>query len=56
MGRKKQMIANMIVGREMRINKSLQERKEKEKEEKQKISEEEHKKRIEMLKQMGILK
>ncbi|MFH0831719.1 MAG: hypothetical protein V1886_02525 [archaeon] len=54
MGRKKQMIANMIAGRGMRINKALQERKEKEKE--QEISEEEHQKRLNLLKEAGVLK
>ncbi|MFH1248765.1 MAG: hypothetical protein V1660_01290 [archaeon] len=54
MGRKKQMVANMIAGRQMKVTKSLQERKEKEKA--QEVSDEEHKKRVELLKAMGILK
>ena len=56
MGRKKQMIANMIAGRGMRINKALQERKEKEKDGGKEISEEEHQKRLNLLKEAGILR
>jgi len=52
MGRKKQMIANIIRGREIRVNKAIQDQREKEKG--KEISEEEHQKRLNLLKEIGV--
>ncbi|MBS3090172.1 hypothetical protein J4433_00190 [Candidatus Pacearchaeota archaeon] len=54
MGRKKQMIANIIRGREIRVNKAIQDQREKEKG--KEISEEEHQKRLNLLKEIGVIK
>ncbi len=54
MGRKKQMIANIIQGRESKASRYLQERKKKDKLAEEKISEEENKKRLAILEAAGI--
>lgn len=54
MGRKKQMIANIIRGRQIRLNKSIQEQRNKEKEQEKETTEEEHQKRVKLLQEIGI--
>ena len=54
MGRKKQMVAHIINNRRARLSKMDKEMRDSDKE--KEISEEEHKKRLRLLKEMGILK
>jgi len=54
MGRKKQMIANLIRSRQSKVSEELKERNDGK--EKSQISEEEHQRKIKMLKELGLIK
>jgi hypothetical protein len=56
MGRKKQMVKQMIDNRRSAETDLIKQQREKDKEKEKSISEEEHKKRLETLKNLGLLK
>lgn len=56
MGRKKQMVRQMIMNQRNQTKENGEQSREKSKELKNKIDEEEHQKRIEMLKTLGLMK